>query len=87
MKPWKATEEGKEALRELYDSEHLKAAIQQLGSSYLQTCLNALAGINPRGPNAPTELLIMSAELEGAKRMLKSIMDPIEDMGKRNKNG
>lgn len=86
MKSWKSTQEGKEILQELYDNKHLMDAISALGTECLQTMAHRLASCNPRSTNASNDLLIMAAELEGARNMLKSILDPIEEMGGRKSN-
>lgn len=86
MKSWKNTPEGKDILQELYDNKHLLEAVSALGNECLQQMAIRLASCNPRSANASNDLLIMAAELEGARNMLKSILEPIEEMGGRKSN-
>jgi hypothetical protein len=79
---WFKTAEGKEALYEASLHPEFLQVLSELGKDHLVGLQARMLESNYKNPNAAQDLLLLRAELEGARSMLKSIMTPLSESKK-----
>lgn len=81
---WFKTEDGREALTELSNIPAVKKALSEAGKEHVARLADQLLNINLVDPSKDRAMLIMRAEIDGARGMLNYIKQLLEGASRKN---
>jgi hypothetical protein len=81
-KQWIDTEDGKDAVLELAALPETVNVLKAMGNKHIQGLVTSLVDMSVADPAKDRALIIAKAELDGARKMLKSILQLFEEAGR-----